>query len=683
MADPRRTASITRVHTPWPAGGGQLGALVRANDWSQTRLGRIESWPRSLRTTVEVVLHSPVPMVLLWGPDGVMLYNDAYSEFAGGRHPQLLGAEVLEGWPEVADFNRAVMQAGLAGRTLSFTDQPLVLHRHGVPERVWLNLYYSPVYDETGCPAGVLAVVVETTKRVLAERENARLLAQSRNATEQLRQMFEQAPGMMSVTHGPSHVITMANHAYERFIGHRDVIGKTAAEAFPEFKGQGFLDLLDEVYRTGKPFIGRGKRVQLQRVPGAELEDAYVDFVYQPLLDADGNVTGIFGQGNDVTEQHRAMEALRDSEERFRLVAQSSALGTFDIDPVAETMRLSPAAVEMFDLDTDFLPRGVASQRIHPDDADQVAQDLERVLGGTAGGLGDVHIAFRVRRRDGSVRWLEVIGQVKFARQPDGARRAIRFAGVIWDVSTQQELVHALQEANRRKDEFLAMLAHELRNPLAPLTNALRVLERSTALTERDRSMLAIAQRQRGQLARLVDDLLEVSRITSGKIELRCEPLTVGAAVHAAVESLMPTLEHRAQHIEIDVPPRPVRIVADPARIAQVLENLLNNASKYTPEGGSIRVVVQDHRDEVEIQVCDNGIGIDPEHLSQLFELFSQIDATLDRAQGGLGIGLALVKRLVEMHGGTVSAASAGRGRGSTFSVRLPKPAESAPAKQA
>ncbi len=181
MAYFERTASSADAHSAWPAGGGQLGALVRGKDWSQTRLGPIESWPHSLRTTVELVLHSPVPMVLLWGPDGVMIYNDAYSKFAGGRHPQLLGAEVLQGWPEVADFNRAVMQAGLSGRTLSFTDQPLVLHRHGVPENVWLDLYYSPVFDEGGAPAGVLAVVIETTVRVLAERENARLLAQSRD----------------------------------------------------------------------------------------------------------------------------------------------------------------------------------------------------------------------------------------------------------------------------------------------------------------------------------------------------------------------------------------------------------------------------------------------------------------------------------------------------------------------
>ncbi|MCJ2143290.1 PAS domain-containing protein [Methylobacterium sp. E-066] len=152
-------------------GGGELGAIVRAYDWATTPLGPIETWSQSLRSAVSTVLLSPVPIVLLWGPDGIMIYNDAYSAFAGGRHPQLLGSKVREGWPEVADFNDNVMRVGLAGGTLSYKDQELTLHRYGRPEQVWMNLDYSPVLDEAGEPAGVIAVVVETTERVLAEQQ--------------------------------------------------------------------------------------------------------------------------------------------------------------------------------------------------------------------------------------------------------------------------------------------------------------------------------------------------------------------------------------------------------------------------------------------------------------------------------------------------------------------------------
>ena len=153
----------------WPEGGGELGALIRSFDWAATSLGPRNRWPQPLKTVTDMLLRSAVPMVLLWGPDGIMIYNDAYAVFAGGRHPRLLGSKVLEGWPEVADFNRRVMAEGLAGRSLSFTDQELVLYRKGVPEKVALSLDYSPILGEDGLPAGVLAIVLETTERVRAD----------------------------------------------------------------------------------------------------------------------------------------------------------------------------------------------------------------------------------------------------------------------------------------------------------------------------------------------------------------------------------------------------------------------------------------------------------------------------------------------------------------------------------
>jgi hypothetical protein len=170
--------------------GGECGRLIASRDWSRQLWGQLEAWPSSLRTATSILLRSPVPIVMLWGEDGVMLYNDAYSVFAGGRHPQLLGCKVREGWPEVADFNDNVMKVGLAGGTLAYRDQELTLYRHGAPEQVFMNLDYSPVLDESGRPAGVLAIVVETTNRVLAERR----LASER---ERLVQMHEQAPASL------------------------------------------------------------------------------------------------------------------------------------------------------------------------------------------------------------------------------------------------------------------------------------------------------------------------------------------------------------------------------------------------------------------------------------------------------------------------------------------------------
>jgi signal transduction histidine kinase len=236
----------------------------------------------------------------------------------------------------------------------------------------------------------------------------------------------------------------------------------------------------------------------------------------------------------------------------------------------------------------------------------------------------------------------------------------------------RERAVAALREADRRKDEFLAMLAHELRNPLAPLRNAIAVLARTLAAEATQRSAVAMADRQVRQLTRLVDDLLDVSRITQGKIALDRRPLAVSDAVTEAVEAIRPVLEQRGQRIALRLPPNSPVVAADSLRLAQVLENLLSNASKYTDPGGFVEVSVADTGEGVEIRVRDTGIGLPPEQLDRVFDLFTQVESGSDRAQGGLGIGLSLVRNLVALHGGQVSAHSDGPGRGACFVVRLP-----------
>ncbi|MFN4141828.1 PAS domain-containing protein [Aestuariivirga sp.] len=302
--------------------GGETAALIRSRDWSGTPLGSLQRWPQSLRTTLSILLHSTVPMVLLWGEEGVMLYNDAYSVFAGGRHPKLLGSKVREGWPEVADFNDHVMKTGLAGQTLVFRDQELTLYRSERPEQVWMNLDYSPVYDESGRPAGVLALVVETTDRVLAERKLA-------SEHRRLREMVEQAPGIVAMFEGPEHRYVLANAAHRKLIGREDVVGRTARQAHPELEGQGFFELMDRVYETGEAYHGKGVPVRLAR-PGDELQERLLNFIYQPIRNEQGAVTGIFVEGFDVTEERREMErrtkaeaVLRERERELQEVADA------------------------------------------------------------------------------------------------------------------------------------------------------------------------------------------------------------------------------------------------------------------------------------------------------------------------------------------------------------------------
>src|ERR1700733_14529625 len=283
------------------AGGGKMGALLREHDWSKTPLGPLEIWPQSLRTTVGLVLHSIVPIVLLWGQDGTMIYNDAYSVFAGGRHPALFGFKVREGWPEIAAFNDNVMKIGLAGGTLAYSDQELTLYRSGQPEQVWMDLHYSPAPDERGNPAGVIAIVVETTARVLAERRQAA-------ERERQRAIFQQMPGFVGVLTGPDHVFEYVNDAYVAISGPRTFVGRSVREVFPELEGQGFYELLDRVYATGKPFRAQAMPIRLV----AENEDRYIDLLYEPIRNDGGEVTGIFVGGYDVTDRVRA-EARRET----------------------------------------------------------------------------------------------------------------------------------------------------------------------------------------------------------------------------------------------------------------------------------------------------------------------------------------------------------------------------------
>ncbi len=304
-------------------GGGETAAMIARRDWSETPLGPISRWPATLKITLEILLHSPVPMVLLWGTEGTMLYNDGYSLFAGKRHPQLLGTPVRSGWPEAAEFNDNVMKVVLAGGTLVYRDQELTLHRKGVPEQVWMNLDYSPVFDESGKPAGVLAIVVETTARVLAER---RIAIEHWRLTE----MCEQAPGLMAIFDGPEHRFVLANAVERQLIGREDVLGRTVREVLPEIENQGFLELLDKVYATGHPYHGTAVPVRLARSGEQQLETRFLNFVFQPLKDAAGTVNGIFVEGFDITEERKEVErrtraetALRDRERELRLLTDA------------------------------------------------------------------------------------------------------------------------------------------------------------------------------------------------------------------------------------------------------------------------------------------------------------------------------------------------------------------------
>ncbi|HEY4541209.1 MAG TPA: ATP-binding protein [Noviherbaspirillum sp.] len=684
-----------------------MRALLRTLDWTTSPLGPPASWPAGLRMAASLMLDSKFPMFIAWGPELGFLYNDAYIDILGKKHPAAAGQRFHHIWEEIWDQILPLIQRALNGEATYAENMPLSMLRKGHEEQTWFTFSYSPLRDETGRVAGMFCACTETTSQILADRRQAFQLAltdrlrglsdpadimaeasealgrhlgvarvgyaeidamadtvhverdwtggnlsslagetrplasfgkavndqlragrtlvlddvlgderamshtegfdsievramvavplireeelsallflhegQPRHWTaeeialaedvagrtwatveraraesqrhkaeaalsmqleaerDRLRALFEQAPGFMAVLRGSDHVFELANAAYLRLIGPRELIGKPARAVLPEVEGQPFFGQLDRVFATGEPFFATAARITLQQAPGGPLVERFVDFVYQPVIQGK-QVTGIFVEGYDVTERVHAYQALRT--------------------------------------------------------------------------------------------------------------------------------------ADRRKDEFLAMLAHELRNPLAPISAAAQLLRLSSRNEERVRQTSEVITRQVEHMTGLVDDLLDVSRVTRGLIKLDFEVLDLRDILAAAIEQARALIDTKGHRLQVECGDVALWVAGDRTRLVQIVSNLLNNAAKYTQQHGEIRMATGIGDGEIVLQVQDNGIGIGSELLPHIFEPFTQAERSPDRSQGGLGLGLALVKSLTELHGGRVQAHSAGPGSGARFELRLPQ----------
>jgi PAS domain S-box-containing protein len=514
------------------SGGGETGAMMRTQDWSLSPLGHPRTWPQALRTVVGLMLNSKFPMFVAWGKELGFLYNDPYRDVLGDKHPRAMGRRFYDIWSEIwADISPLIDRA-LQGEATYADRLLLVMNRHGYDEPTWFTFSYSPVRDEHGVVQGMYCACVEVTDQVLAEKYR-------NEENERFRTLFEQAPGIMAVLRGPEHVFELTNQSYLQLIGHRQVVGKTAREGLPEVAGQGFFELLDRVYSSGEPFVGHALPIRVQREPNGPLEERFLDFVYQPIRDASGAVSGIFVEGSDVTARKQIEDELR--------------------------------------------------------------------------------------------------------------------------------------AANRQKDQFLAMLAHELRNPLAPIMTAAQLLKVGRLDPRSVANASEIIARQAAHMTDLVNDLLDVSRVTRGLVTLEKEELDLNVIVSAAVEQVRPLIDARRHSLTLQLSGRSAHVIGDRTRLVQVISNILNNAAKYTAPGGRLTLSVSVDEKHVHVGVRDNGVGIAPDILPYIFDLFTQAERTPDRSQGGLGIGLALVKSLVALHGGTVQANSEGLGQGSEFCICLPR----------
>ena len=363
-------------------------------------------------------------------------------------------------------------------------------------------------------------------------------------------------------------------------------------------------------------------------------------------------------------ERLRGEAAQRESEARYRGIVNQTLAGIAEVDLGGRFVTVNDRYCQITGYSRAELLERRMQDITHSDDVPGNLELFQRLLtNGTP-----FEIEKRYVRADGSTVWVH--NTVSVIRDSKGASHSIIAVSI--DITERRKAEDALVEAARRKDQFLAMLAHELRNPLAPIRNAAQVLKMVGADDTHHQWAREVIERQVQHLTRLVDDLLDVSRITSGKVVLQREALDVAMIITRALETMRPLIDARQHRLDVVLPPAPLRVEGDLTRLVQVVSNLLNNAAKYTEQGGRLAITVTQQDDHVAISVRDNGLGVSPELLPHIFDLFTQADRSLDRSQGGLGIGLTLVKQLVELHGGRVEARSDGAGRGSEFIVRLP-----------
>ena len=688
------------------AGGGECGQLARALDWSTTPLGNPSTWPGSLRAIVAMMLRSRHPMFLWWGPALIQIYNDAYlPSFGAGKHPAAMGQRGAECWQEIWPIISPQIDGVLYEQRASWNEDHLVpIFRNDRIEEVYWTYGYSPVIDDSGAVGGVLVVCTETTPRVLAERRarTMRLLGDRTAPAESPTSVIDRVVDVIRDT--PRDVPFGFVYRLQKDGGVQLVQG-LGLENLPRADvavRQSLAALPASALKTH--VVIKAEDLAPGALPDGCLGVFVVPFQMSPVVGPMGLL--VFGLSAQLPfnepyrthleqiAEHTELALARINAQTVRAMTDAERNNLLLQAPVATALMAGPEHV--FQLANSLYCRMVGRTEIVGKRFLEVFPELaDTPLRGVFDRVYQTGVPFVTeellipldRRGDGVVDE----AYFKFNLEPlrDDTGDVYGMMAVAVEITEQVRARHDLERtdrdreklldqaeaAARAKDEFLAMLGHELRNPLSPITTALQLMRlKGNTATEREQKVI---ERQVAHLTRLVDDLLDVSKITRGKVELRKELVDVADLVAKAVEMASDLLEQGHHRLTIDVPRGQLHTNGDPVRLAQVVSNLLTNAARYTDPGGSIDVRAWIAGDSILVRVSDNGTGISPVLLPQIFDVFVQGRRSPDRPQGGLGLGLALVKNLVGLHGGSVEASSAGPGQGSAFTVTLPASASS------
>ena len=577
--------------------------------------------------------------------------NRAYTTMLGLSRERIVGRPVREvTGEEVWAIVGPRLETALAGETVEYQAQS----RFPDGRLRWIHAVYTPHRDEAGEVRGVIAMTTDITGAKEAE------LA-LRSSEERFRTFMEHSPARAWLKDDGGRYV-FANRAAVTPLGRTpgQVIGRTDADLFPAPQAEQHRLTDREVLRNGSPLE------VTDRLPEPDGDHHFLTVKFR-VLDAGGRAH-VGGMALDVTRQKRAEQALAESERRFRTMAEVSPVPIWVTDAEGRLEFVNRAYREFFGMtDAQVRDPGAWEALVHPDDAPAYVEPFLAAVRGHTAFAGEC----RTRHADGSWRWIASHAAPRFSQQGE-------FLGHVSSSTEITQLKRAeqtLKEADRRKDEFLAILAHELRNPLAPIRTGLELLRVAPDKLAALEHIRPTMERQVEQMVHLIDDLLDVSRIAAGRIRLERQPTPLAVVVDQAVEANRAAIEAAGLHLSVRLPDEPCVIGLDPVRFVQVLSNLLHNATKFTDSGGRIEISAAVHGDgagrRVALTIRDTGIGIPAATLPHVFDLFAQGDSG-ERGRAGLGIGLALARRLVELHGGRIEASSEGEGRGTAFTISMP-----------
>jgi len=681
--------------------GGKMGELIRAYNWSDSLLGNPSDWPASLKVIVGVMLASPFPVHMTWGPKFIQLYNDGYQPVLGNvKHPKALGLPIYESYQETWETVGPMFHGVMEGEAVRFQDFQLFLDRNGQTEECYFDFAYSPIKNEQGLIEGVLTNVIETTTRKLAEVENRKLsedlyaineeiaasneeLAASneelRSTNEDLekvnnellvsKQIIEEGKVALRLAIDAANFGTWYIHSVTRqFITDarlKELFGyypdealsieQALAQITEEFRGYVAEKLENAIYHNGDydvtyPVVGlHDHRLRWLRAIG------------NLKADPSGAFSAFTGVVMEITEQVEAQNSLKSAYEQLRLSKEAAHLGFFDLDLVQETMVWDERCRELFGISHDM---AVTYEKdfvtgLHPEDRERILAVISSVyIKSVSGGMYDVDYR-TVGALDQNLRWVRAKGQAYF----DQNDKPIRFIGSVLDITEQKQ-------DEQRKNDFIGMVSHELKTPLTSLSGLIQLVHAKLKNSEDVfiAGAMTKANVQVKKMTSMINGFLNISRLEAGKISIDKQSFSLEKLIIEAIDEIRLTVSTHSIHFSSN---ESITVNADRDKIGSVITNLLTNAVKYSPKGENIDVSMQLKESNVQVSIKDEGVGVRPQDTDKLFDRFYRVETNHTHMIAGFGIGLYLCAEIIERHGGKIGVTSE-IGAGSTFYFSLP-----------